>query len=162
MVIEKLQNDASTMSYNAGYNVSYDGYHYDTGCIDFPKEKWKKSYNKRIEENRYFAYVKDNDIEEYVGYVNYHYNKSNSRYECGVVIEAKHRGKGYAKEALKLLCLEAFNNGVDKLYDSFEKDRISALKIFLSVGFKIEKEVTWKKFGKTVEGVIVSLEKKFF
>ena len=70
--------------------------------------------------------------------------------------------RGYAKEALKLLCLEAFNNGVDKLYDSFEKDRISALNIFLSVGFKIEKEVTWKKFGKTVEGVIVSLEKKFF
>lgn len=36
---EKLQSDPNTMSYNAGYDVSYYEYHYDTGCIDFPKEK---------------------------------------------------------------------------------------------------------------------------
>lgn len=36
----KLQSDPLTMSYNAGYDVSYFGYHYDTGCIDFSKEKF--------------------------------------------------------------------------------------------------------------------------
>ena len=35
---QKLQSDPKTMKYNAGYDVSYYGYHYDTGCIDFPKE----------------------------------------------------------------------------------------------------------------------------
>ena len=35
----KLQSDPDTMNYNAGYDVSYYGYHYDTGCIDFPK-RW--------------------------------------------------------------------------------------------------------------------------
>lgn len=35
------------MSYNKGYDVSYYGYHYDTGCIDFPKEKWEETYNKK-------------------------------------------------------------------------------------------------------------------
>ena len=49
---EKIQFDPSTMSYNAGYDVSYYGYHYDTGCIDFPKERWQIAYDKRIKENR--------------------------------------------------------------------------------------------------------------
>lgn len=34
---QKLEEDPNTMSYNNGYNVSYEGYHYDTGCIDFSK-----------------------------------------------------------------------------------------------------------------------------
>ena len=49
---EKLESDPETMSYNKGYDVSYYGYHYDTGCIDFPKEKWEETYNKRIKENK--------------------------------------------------------------------------------------------------------------
>lgn len=32
---EKLESDAKTMSYNAGYEVTYNGYHYKTGCIEF-------------------------------------------------------------------------------------------------------------------------------
>jgi hypothetical protein len=63
---EKLKKDPNTMSYNAGYDVKYSGYHYDTGCIDFTVDKWKDAYDKRIKENRYFAYIKDFDINEYV------------------------------------------------------------------------------------------------
>ena len=59
---EHIQSDPNSMSYNAGYNVSYYGYHYDTGCIDFPKEKWQETYNRRINENKYFAYIKNKKI----------------------------------------------------------------------------------------------------
>lgn len=45
---EKLESDPLTMDYNAGYDVSYYGYHYDTGCIDFPKECWKSVFDRRI------------------------------------------------------------------------------------------------------------------
>ena len=90
---QKIQADPLSMDYNAGYDVSYYGYHYDTGCIDFPEERWKETYEKRIRENRYFAYIKDNDINEYVGYVNYHYNKNDNRYEYGIVIEFKYGEK---------------------------------------------------------------------
>ena len=38
---EECMSDPDTMNYNAGYDVSYDGYHYDTGCIDFPRSKWE-------------------------------------------------------------------------------------------------------------------------
>lgn len=122
------------MSYNAGYDVSYYGYHYDTGCIDFPKEKWEETYNKRIKENKYFAYIKDNNTNQFVGYVNYHYNKNEDRYYCGILIESKHRGKGYSKIALRLLCDEAKKNDVKSLYDNFEIDRDNTLKVFESVG----------------------------
>lgn len=38
---EKLENDKDTISYNAGYDVSYACYKYDTGCIKFNKRKLK-------------------------------------------------------------------------------------------------------------------------
>lgn len=155
---EKLQSDPDTMSYNAGYDVSYYGYHYETGCIDFPESKWGETFNKRKNENRFFAYIKDNEINAYIGYCNYHYNKNDDKYECGVLIESKYRGKGYSKEALKLLCEVATKNGVKDLYDNFEKDRGNTLKVFESVGFKVVNESSWTKFGKTVNGVEVKIE----
>ncbi len=148
---EKVEGDPDSMSYNAGYDVSYFGYHYDTGCIDFPKSRWEEVYNKRIKEKRYFAYIQDDD--KYVGYVNY--QLVDGRYECGIVIEAKYRGKGYAREALKLLCLEAKKNGVLELYDNFEIDRGNTLDLFKSVGFQIVEEQVWKKNGEDVKGGLV-------
>ncbi len=157
---QRLLSDPDTMSYNTGYDVSYAGYHYDTGCIDFPESKWESDYIKRQDKDRFFAYIKDNQISEYIGYVNYHYNKNDDRYECGIVIENKYRGKGYSKNALKLLCNEAFKNDIDALYDNFEKDRANTLKIFESIGFKVVEELTWKKFNKVVSGVLVCLKKE--
>ena len=154
---QKIQADPLSMDYNAGYDVSYYGYHYDTGCIDFPEERWKETYEKRIRENRYFAYIKDNDINEFVGYVNYDYNKNDNRYECGIVIESKYRGKGYLKIALQLLCNTARSNGIKELYDNFEIDRQNTLNVFKSVGFEIVEEQSWKKFNKVVKGVLVKI-----
>ena len=155
---EKIQSDPLSMSYNAGYDVSYYGYHYDTGCIDFPEEKWQEMYDKRKRENRYFAYIKDNDINEYVGYVNYQYIKDEDRYECGILIESKYRGKGYSKDALRLLIDTARENGIKELYDNFEIDRGNTLDLFKDVGFEVVSEQTWKKFGKEVKGVLVKIE----
>ncbi len=155
---EKVQSDPLSMNYNAGYDVSYYGYHYDTGCIDFPKEKWEETYNKRISDNKYFAYIKDNDLNEFVGYVNYHYNKNDKRYECGILIDSQHRGKGYSKDALKLLCDEAKANGIIELYDNFEIDRYNTLSVFEKVGFEVVEEQAWKKFGKDVKGVLVKIK----
>lgn len=153
----KVQADPQSMSYNAGYDVSYYGYHYDTGCIDFPEDKWKESYDRRINENRYFAYIKDNNLNVFVGYVNYHYNKKEDRYECGIVIESKYRGKRYSKNALQLLCAVARKNGIKELYDSFEINRDNTLNAFKQAGFEVVEKQTWKKFGKDVEGVLVRI-----
>ena len=111
----------------------------------------------RKDKNKYFAYIKDLDLNEYVGYVNYHYNKNENRYECGILIENKYRGYGYSKLALKLLCQVAKENGIKELYDNFEKDRDKSLQLFESVGFRIVATQTWKKFDKIVEGVLVKI-----
>lgn len=155
---EKIESDPNTMSYNAGYDVSYYGYHYDTGCIEFPKERWQQTYDKRIRENRYLAYIKDNDINEYIGYCSYHYNKEENRYECGIVIEAKYRGQGYAKPSLNLLCKVAQENGINSLYDNFEINRGYTLKVFKDIGFRVVEEQTWKKFKQEVKGVLVKID----
>ncbi len=154
---EKLLNDKDTMSYNAGWEVSYDGYNYDTGCISFPKNLWQSCYEKRIKENKFFAYVVVNN--EYVGYVNYHYNLNNSRYECGIVIEASKRGLGYSDSALKLLINHAKKNGIEALYDDFEDDR-NALKLFLNNGFVVVDEYSIKRFNRDVNILVVKCEIK--
>ena len=153
---EKIQKDEKTMSYNAGYDVSYYGYDYDTGCINFPKEKWEETYNRRIKEKVFFAYIKDNDINEYIGYVSYYYKTKDDRYYCSVVIESKYSGKGYSKQVLKMLLKEAKKNNIKELYDMFEVDRDNnTLEIFKSVGFEIVEYKTWKKFNEDVEGVVI-------
>ena len=152
---EMLESDPLSMSYNAGYDVSYPGYHYDSGCIDFPQENWQASYDRRIRENRFFAYIRDDETGEYVGDVNYQYNKENDRYECGVLIQSKYRGKGYGKAALDLLCQRAKENGIDELYDEFEADRGHVLKLFQSCGFEVCERKKWKKFDFMADGVTV-------
>lgn len=152
-----ILSDPLSMSYNAGYNVSYEGYNKENGCINFPKNKWLNKYNKRKHNGDYFAYIKDNDINEYIGYVNYQYNKNDKRYECGILIEAKYRGHGYAVPALKLLCEEAKKNKISELYDSFEMTRKNTLEVFLSAGFSIVSYQKWLKSTAMVDGVLVKI-----
>lgn len=152
---KKLENDKDTMSYNIGYDVSYSGYDYDTGCISFNEDRWESTYQKRKSKDIFFAYIKDLDLDKFVGYVNYYYLQTEKRYMCGVVIEYKYRRCKYGYDALKLLCERAKENGIKALYDDFELDRVSALNLFLSLGFEVVEHKKWKKLGKELEGVIV-------
>ena len=161
---EKLESDPNTMDYNAGYNVSYYGYHYDTGCIDFPKERWEETYNKRIKENKFYAYIKDNDINEFVGAVNYQYNKNENKYSCGIVIESTYRGKGYAYDALKELERVAFEeNNISELTDMIPLTRENAIKIFKKAGFiHSDKEEINIKFNKEEKAKELLITKEMY
>ncbi|MBS5116031.1 MAG: GNAT family N-acetyltransferase [Erysipelotrichaceae bacterium] len=150
----KLQSDSNIMSYNAGWDVLYEGYHFETGCIDFPKEKWQLSYDKRQQQNCFFAYLFNTQLQEFVWYVNYHYNKTTHCYECGIVIEAKHQNKGYAKVGLKLLCNYAKSQGIKELYDDFEKER-SCLHLFEDLGFQIDSTYMAKRFHQDIQIIVV-------
>ncbi len=159
---QKVLSDPLAMEYNAGWDVSYDGYHYDTGCIDFPQEKWIIDFEKRKKANRYFAYVVRKEDDKFIGYVNFHFNENDSRFECGILIEPCYRGKGYGKEALKQLCAIAFNAyNVDSLYDNFEEERNSS-KVFFDLGFKKSNEYIGKKFNKDIKIIEICLKKEDF
>lgn len=150
---EKLMSDPNTMDYNAGYDLSFDGYHYDTGCIDFPKYKWEAWYEKFINSNdRFYAYILDKDTNEYVGYLNYHLTDEKS-YMMGIVIEGSKRGNGYMEPALLKLIQHAKASGIDALCDTVPLSREKALKKFYQFGFEVVRHFTTKKFGKDDECV---------
>ena len=47
---QQMTSDPETMSYNANWDVDYDGYHRDTGCIDHPDETladWYDSWDRK-------------------------------------------------------------------------------------------------------------------
>ena len=156
---EKCMSDPDTMSYNAGYNVSYSGYHYDTGCIDFPKSI-HKSWNedKAKNPNFFFAYIKDDDTNEWVGYVNFKKNSETGRATMGIVVESLHHGKGYMRPAVMKLIEKAKEQGVKVLTDTVPENRVNALKVFYDLGFVKANEEYGQKFGETE--VIACIELK--
>lgn len=156
--LKKIQEDAKTMSYNAGYDVEYEGYNYETGCIALPEDKWIHKFNKNKEKNIFIAYIKDNDSNRFVGYVTYHYNNEENRYYCGILIEDNNRGSGYSRPALELLIKRAKCDNIKTLYDSFEESRMHALSLFKEVGFKQVEAREITKFGKKEKSIIVKLD----
>ena len=72
---QKMMSDPVTMSYNANWNVEWDGYHKDTGCIDFPESEWVEWYEYWIgnEPECFYAYIKRRIDGAWIGEVNFHY-----------------------------------------------------------------------------------------
>lgn len=130
--------DPDTMSYNKGYDMDFDGYDKQTGCIAFPKREWADWYGYFVgnEPDRFYAYVVREPDGEFIGEVNLHKSVENNWYEMGIVLEAKHRGKGYAAGTLWLLLRHAFEDmNAEAVHNSFEQERRAALRTHLSAGF---------------------------
>lgn len=131
-----LISDKETMNYNIGYGDDVTGCYYQT--ITQVKE-WYKNWNNGTD--NYYAYIIRKNDNMPIGEVDIHWSEYCKKHIIGIVIEAKYRGKGYAKEALNLLCDVAFNElKLDKICDDFPKSRIAAEKVFSKVGFVREDE----------------------
>ena len=150
--------DSQTMSYNAGYNVEYYGYNYQTGCIDFPKSKWQEFEAKLKNPNFYFAYIVDKDKNCFVGYINYNLNPDTGKATMGVVVKSEFRGQGYMRPVLRLLIEKAKEANAKCLTDTIPTNRVGALKVFTEFGFKVTREYVTQKFNEPE--VIVQIEKE--
>ena len=145
----ECMSDPKTMSYNAGYDVHFDGYHYDTGCIDFPEEKWQGWVNEKLSNpNFFYAYILDKDKKCFVGYVNYNMNPETKKATMGIVIKNEFQRQGYMRPAMSLLIQVAKDNGVKELTDTVPETRVRALKVFYDLGFQKVGEFVGKKFNK--------------
>jgi len=137
---ETLCSDEETMSFN----------HASGGTVPFPKERWENWYGRWItnhECKRFYRYVADNGT--FVGEVAYRFDEDEQRYLTNVIIYAPHRGKGYGRKALLLLCEAAKNNGVKTLYDDIAIDNPS-IALFLNCGFV--------EVSRTAECIVVKKE----
>lgn len=152
---QQCLEDPKTMEYNAGYEVSYEGYHYNSGCIDFAKERWQEWYDRKMKNQQfYYAYIKDKTTNKFVGHVNF--SISGQSASMGIVIKSEFRGKGYMRPALNLLIAEAKRRGVKFLTDNVPYSRKEAIRVFLDMGFKVKGEEVLKKFNK--DEIVAKLE----
>lgn len=140
---KKILRDPNTMSYNKGYNLDYNEYDNNTGCIDFDESKWNDWYHWFVHgtPNRFYAYIVLKKNNEFIGDVCLHKSNGGNWYEMGIVLESKYRGKGYSVEALKLLLKQAFEVfGANAVHNSFETGREAAIKVHVSAGFVKHRE----------------------
>lgn len=153
----RMLSDPATMSYNAGYDVSYDGYHPDTGCIDFPEARWQGWYDRFIgrEPERFFAYLQRRDDGEFIGDIALRQEGEPGRYEMEVLVEACHRGQGYSAEAMQMLLDVAFRRlNAQTVCNCFERSRAAALRLHLNAGFGIVGEDECVHLELTREGYL--------
>ena len=135
---KKILADSETMAYNRGYN-EFEGYNKETGCIDFDEKYWNEWFSCWVKNipNRYYAYIIKADGNIPIGEVALRYVKERKSYCVDIIIEAKYRGNGFGKQALKLLLDTSFNKlGIDRIFDDFPKSRLWAEKLFKQLGFK--------------------------
>lgn len=133
-----LLADPATMAYNAGQDLGVETYDPATGCIDFRREDWRwwRQVWQLNEPAFYSAYLYDAEADGFVGEVCYFYDGERGVHEARVLIEARHRGKGYCAEALRALIAHAFaREDVAALRCPVPKDNQPALRGCLRAGF---------------------------
>lgn len=136
---QKMLSDPDTMGYNANWDVTYSGYHRDTGCIGFPEPVWAGWYERWIgrEPERFYAYIRRSSDGAWIGEVDFRYMPEQDWWDMGIVICAQYREMGYATPALRLLLEHAFCDcGVRRLHNEFEFARPRALSVHLAAGFR--------------------------
>lgn len=132
---QSLLADEATMAYNRAWG----------GTVDFPPEKWETWYARWTgAEDRFYRYLWAEELSCPVGEIALRHE--DGRWLCDVIVEARHRGRGFGTEGLALLCAEARRRGIARLYDEIAVDNPS-LRLFLRAGFR--------EVGRTKEAVCV-------
>lgn len=155
---QACMEDPKTMKYNAGYEVSFDGYDYKTGCIAFPLEMHETWASEKLNDpNFYYAYIVDKKQNKFVGYVNLKKDPNTSYATMGIVVKDEFRGKGYMRPAMIQLLKTAKKMGIKRVLDNVPENRSYALKVFLSLGFIVKDKIITKKFSE--DEVVCVIEK---
>ncbi|MDR3310057.1 MAG: GNAT family N-acetyltransferase [Oscillospiraceae bacterium] len=124
---QKLCLDRDTMTHNAphGDNVV-------DGTVYLSEEYLRDWFTRFPASGGYYAYVTLDG--QPIGEVSVSPKLGN---QVSVTIEARHRGNGYGKAALRLVCDKAFRElGYAYLTDTFEPERTAAERAFADVGFE--------------------------
>lgn len=123
-----LLADPDTMAYNHAYG----------GTVAFPRERWGGWYARWLEDEtggRFYRYLRLEGTGEPVGEAAYHYDGGFGGYVCDVLVSARHRGRGFDRQGLELLCAAARGNGVTRLVDNIAIDNPS-VELFRKCGFR--------------------------
>lgn len=92
---------------------------------------------ERCNDKQFYRYIYSEEENYFVGEASYRYDEGYGEYIVNIIIEHKHRGKGYGREGLRLLMDAAKANGVEKLCDDIAADNPS-IALFKKMGFSEE------------------------
>ena len=68
---QRLLADPETMSYNRGYDLPFEGYNRETGCIAFPETAWAAWHSRFVgQSGRFYAYVVRLEDGRFIGEAN--------------------------------------------------------------------------------------------
>lgn len=129
---QKMMADPETMAYNRAWG----------GTIPWPQEAWPAWFDHwiaRPEGERFYRYLKDEETGAFVGEIAYHWDREADMCLANVIVFAPHRGRGFGRAGLRLLCEAAKAQGVDVLFDDMARDN-PAMDLFLSEGFELVEE----------------------
>lgn len=157
---KQMNEDAETMSYNAGYDLDVSGYNKNDGTIyksDSEYLAWLEKWQNK--NDRFVAAVVRKSDNKMIGEVCFHPDDTPSGYDLGIVLLASERGKGYSKKIMQLLLNEIKARNIKKVNHTIPSSRTSAIKCDLACGFVKVGTTTSIKFGE-IEKVTI-LEKKF-
>lgn len=121
-----LLSDEATMAYNHAWGST----------IAFPPDRWPAWCARWLdapETLRFYRYVLAEG--EFVGEAAWHLDEARGLYLADVIIHAAHRGQGYGRRALEMLCAEAARHGLPALHDEIALDN-PAVALFLRCGFR--------------------------
>lgn len=125
---QSLLGDAETMAYNHAYG----------GTIPFLRERWADWYSRWVEDGtgeRFYRYLCHEASGIFVGEAAYRCDDEFGGYVCDVLVLARHRGRGFGRQGLALLCAAAKENGVKQLMDNIAVDNPS-VELFRRMGFR--------------------------
>ena len=132
-------SDPATMAYNRDRDMGgAEGYHPETGCVDFPVENWRwwRQVWLNNEPDFFSAYLRDVTTGEYVGEACWFYDAVAQAHVAGVLVEAGRRGRGYCAPALRALLARAFARGdIGVMRCDISSDNAPALRGYARAGF---------------------------
>lgn len=111
----------------------------------YKEEHFKKFFNhmkKYLNSQASYAFLKDNDSEEYLGWINYSkYNRRNFSIEISYYFPKVNRKKGFGKIIMSLFLDTMFNferMNLNKIYAETYEGNIGSTKLLEQLDFKIE------------------------
>lgn len=157
---KEIKEDPKTMDYNAGYDLTFNGYNREDGTIKTDLTELETIwYNRWVgnEPTNFYYYIKNND--EFVGEIYAKFDSERNSHEIGIVLKGEHRGKGFATPAINLLCNKLQEYGIKNLYHELPMSREKAIKADINNGFVVIKDNIdgIKKWGEVEK--LVYLEK---
>ena len=109
-------------------------------------EQHKIWFEKILKDNSYSLLLFENQVKEKVGQVRIK-KQDNSDAIIGISVDAKHRGKGYAREMLKIATNVFFKDNSDVVLNAFIKEaNKSSIFSFEKADFKFFAKVVYENF----------------